>query len=501
MITAAVGLLLVSLTPLENFSYDLYFQFKPKQPATNVVLVYANAQTMRQLGADPLYLHRTNHVHLLDRLTTGGAKLVFYDLAFIGHDSDTNADRSVIRAISSHGTVILAAGGQSTETVIGPVDELLRPVSPMLEAAKGWGHAELLDTVVRRISGRYQNQNYAVWVAASLLGFTNQEPNAQRWLNYYTGHQGPFSDRYSFEEAITNLFEKNFLADKIVFVGLTLPGVDTHATPFSRLGRANRMAGVEIHATALVNLLRDDWLRLIPKPWQWLAAVLWSIPCVTLFYTLSRKATSVLMLAAAAATLTLCVISFLIQWKFHWWWAWIGPAFGQTAVAVVLVRRYPRPDPYFAFISYRTKDRDAVFLIHRAMSDRGYRVFVDKNSIGVGAFPIQLFRSIADASFFILLLSPKSLDSSKNEEEWKKDWIRQELARALSLKKPVVPVFKDGFQFETEDLPDLQEINELRKYQAVKYSNDDFDGFINQLMKLLKEHPGPRTGEMVGADA
>src|SRR6266700_709355 len=172
LISVAVGIVLVSLTALEDLSYDLSFQVKPFTTITNAVLVYANQQTLGILGSRQRILDRTNHVRLLNRLTQDGARLVFYDYAFTGPDKDPQVDQALAQAIRNQGSVILVVGGESSESIIGPKDQLLRSNTPalLLEAAKGSGHAELLGNmvrVVRGISGRFQNMNYAVWTAAT----------------------------------------------------------------------------------------------------------------------------------------------------------------------------------------------------------------------------------------------------------------------------------------------------------------------------------------------
>src|SRR5215510_5612633 len=86
LITVAFGVLLVSLTPLQDLSYDLSFRTKPRAAITNAVIVFANEETLRDLGDGQGYIKRTAHARLLDRLAQERAKLVFYDVVF----SETN---------------------------------------------------------------------------------------------------------------------------------------------------------------------------------------------------------------------------------------------------------------------------------------------------------------------------------------------------------------------------------------------------------------------------
>ncbi len=163
---------------------------------------------------------------------------------------------------------------------------------------------------------------------------------------------------------------------------------------------------------------------------------------------------------------------------------WLACAVGQTTTAAVYVWRHRPRDRYVAFISYRNEDDGAAaLLIQRSLADRGLNVFLDVKSLEAGHFDEQLLREIESASFFVLILSPKSLARCANPD----DWVLRELTHALSKGKPIVPVFRGGFSFDAKEyIPDLPQIAELRRFQGVLYSNADFDGFMDRLAKLLK---------------
>jgi CHASE2 domain-containing sensor protein len=494
LITAAAGILLVSLTPIEDLSYDVSCQAKPETTITNAVLVYFNEGTLEALGSDHGSLNRTSHAQLLNRLTQEGARLVFYDVVFDQTNQPSEIDRTLARAVRNQGSVILVGGCEdSIEQGVVRVTSLYPPIHPLLEAAKSWGHAELFGNVIRQISSDYDYTHYAVWVAATNLEpqkLRDEDPNRSRWLNYYGGPENATFSYCSLQDALSNNVPPGFFTKKIVFVGQNFSSddigrrKDTFATPFSRFGAAP-MPGVEIHATALLNLLRNDWLRQVPWEWQWLGAVLWAIVCVSTLYSLSRKPWIFLILVAFFWAVLLCASSLYVQWHLHWWWSWIGPVFGQTTMAFVLVWCAPRPDPYIAFISYRTEEDGAVAqLIERSLLDRGYKTFIDVRSLNIGRFDEQLLREIESARFFILILSPNSLTRCVNEN----DWVLKELSHALEKHKTIIPVLKNGFNFDSkEGISDLPEIAALKKYHGIPYSNSDFEGFMRKLTELLKQ--------------
>ncbi len=492
LMTAAAGILLVSLTPLEDLSYDLSFQVRPDATITNAVLVCANNETLNELGDEHGDLSRTNHARLLNRLAADGAGLVFYDFVFSESNRVPEIDETLARAIANQGSVILVAGVESSTEGGVHVEHLVHPTRLFMQAAKGWGHAELFGRVVRKISHDADYQNYAVWVAATQIQpqkFTDANAKLDRWLNYYGPPQSAVFPRCSFQDALANNVPANFFAKKIVLVGQSFSldkaarFKDTFDTPYSLFG-GDSMPGVELHATALLNLLRDDWLRLAPWEWQWLGAAVWGMISAAVLYSLSRKPKIILVLTAALGAVLLCAVSLYVQWHVHWWWSWVGPVFGQTATALFLVSRSPKPDPYIAFISYRTEeDGAAALLIARSLSDRGHKTFLDVRSLHAGKFDEQLLHEIGAATFFILILSPNSLARCVNED----DWVLKEITHALSHGKRIIPVLKSGFNFDAkEGIPNLPQIAELRNYHGLAYSNSDFEGFMRRLTELLK---------------
>lgn len=497
LVTAVVGVILVSLPPLGRLSYDLSYIARPRVDITNdtnkLVLVLIGDTTVEKLG-DRNGLNRMNHARLLERLASDGAKLVFYDV-FFDTTSDNPADQSLADAIKRQGSVILAA-----RCTYGEDPPHHDPIPELCQAAAGCGHAELGEgyKAIRLISANCCcEKNSGVWVAAKRLApptFDKANPNLTRWLNYYGKPENRPIPRISFEEALTTN-RAGFFKDKIVFVGeaanpaATIGGknyTESFSTPYSLFGYGP-MAGVDIHATALLNLLRNDWLRQIFLPWQWCAALLWGIAITTTLYFLSGKPKVILFLSAIAAAVLLVAGSLYVQWHFLYWWGWIGPAFGQTATALFLVIRSPKRDPYIAFISYRRQeDGPAALLISRSLAQRGLRTFIDVRSLESGKFDEQLLREIEKSTFFVPILSPRSLSRCTDPN----DWVLKELTHALSLRKTIIPVLRQGFSFgPSSDVPDIPQIAELSRYHGVQYSDTDFEGFLDQLVAHLRGNP------------
>ncbi len=143
-------------------------------------------------------------------------------------------------------------------------------------------------------------------------------------------------------------------------------------------------------------------------------------------------------------------------------------------------------DKYQVFISYR---RDGGEFLARNIRDRltekGYKVFFDVESLRSGDFNVALLEKIEECVDFVLVLPPHGLDRCVNEG----DWVRREIAHALKNGKNVVPITQRGFDWpKPEDLP--KELRELPKQNAIFASSEFFDAVIDKLAtRMLKSVP------------
>ena len=497
--TSAVGVLSVSLPPLAHLSYDASFWVKTSTPITNLVEVCADEGTLHDFGDGNGKISRITHAQLLNLLTQGGAKLVFYDFVFAETNQDPTVDESLAQAIRKQGSVILAGAVQTSDELGVRMDEAVPPIPLLAHAARGWGHAELFGNVIRQASGDFDSIPYAVWIAATNLetSLAGEDPNLERWLNYYGGPGSEAIPGCSFQDALTGNVSPGFFTNKIVFVGQRFSTgqlqdrKDMFETPYSAPG-AGPIPGVEIHATTLLNLIRDDWLRRLPLAWQWLGAVFWGTLIMLVLYSLLGKPKMLLALAAVSGAVFLWLISVWMQWHFHWWWSWIGPLSAQTSVALFLAWSWKKPDPYLAFISYRTnEDGEFAHRVKEGLTREGYFIFIDTDSLRLGPFDEQLLKTIESATYFVLILSPHSLVRCAEPD----DWVLKELEHALGIGKTVIPIWKDGFDFKTETrVPDLPALAKLASHQAVIYTRTDFSGFMRQLIQQIKRSHGGGKG-------
>jgi serine/threonine-protein kinase len=144
----------------------------------------------------------------------------------------------------------------------------------------------------------------------------------------------------------------------------------------------------------------------------------------------------------------------------------------------------PMPrDEYDVFISYRRQNGATEARVIRAeLRQQNLRVFLDVDDLGAGHFDQALLGRIAVTPNFIVVLSPNCLDRCADE----RDWLRQEIAKAIQTNRKIVPVMLPGFQFpEPQTLP--EELRPISAHQSVPYSHEYFDAMIAKIARYLRQ--------------
>jgi adenylate cyclase len=346
VITAAIGVLCLrsSLSePLSRASYDLPIWWRGAVEPRDIVIVYLDEESARQLNqpVDDVW-NRKLQVPLLDRLTRDGARLVLYDVVFSEPSSDAPRDAAFAEAVQRNGKVILGGAmdfveqaGRAREERIYPPIKLLR------KAAAGWGLLAFKpidpDYEVRQMYMGTDAIATATWRAAEAVGApatkTPREGGETRWVNYY-GPRDSFLS-VSFAQALDpNGTPSDFFRDKIVMVGgrsavgYLISGRDDFRTPFTR-GR-QFTPGTEIHATILLNLLRHEWLTEMSIRAQ--IGLLLAVAVFAAFLAIFRPWLATLIGIAASGLLTFGAC--WLVWHRHIWFEWLTPAAVQVPFAI-----------------------------------------------------------------------------------------------------------------------------------------------------------------------
>ena len=133
-------------------------------------------------------------------------------------------------------------------------------------------------------------------------------------------------------------------------------------------------------------------------------------------------------------------------------------------------------EKYQIFISYRRDGGESLArLLRYILTERGFKVFFDVESLRSGDFNKALFERIAECTDVLVVLPPQGLDRCADP----KDWVRLEIAHALKLRKNVIPVMMRNFK-----MPDIlpKDIDELRNQNGIEASNLYFDKTIEMLI-------------------
>ena len=134
---------------------------------------------------------------------------------------------------------------------------------------------------------------------------------------------------------------------------------------------------------------------------------------------------------------------------------------------------------YQIFISYRRDGgEDLARLLEYKLTERGFKVFFDVESLRSGSFNRALFEKIAECIDVLVVLPPHGLDRCTDPD----DWVRLEIARALKLKKNVIPIMMRNFTFP-ETLP--EDIDALRHMNGISANNEYFEASIEKLVSFL----------------
>jgi CHASE2 domain-containing sensor protein len=159
---------------------------------------------------------------------------------------------------------------------------------------------------------------------------THSNPTESRWLNYY-GPPGSITNVSYFLAFQPGGVVPGFFKDKIVFVGAKLSadfsgkGKDEFLTPYSFwASRQTGMfaPGVEIQATAALNLMQGNWLTRFPSTLE-IALVL--VVAVLAGFGLMRFQLLTAVLLALAFSCATAVCALLLVWHGFVWFAWIIP--------------------------------------------------------------------------------------------------------------------------------------------------------------------------------
>ena len=338
MQSSIVGVLLcafVSLVPwyfpkiggeLAELSYDWNFRFKPISVPSKVVMVYVDEETYEYFHEAPKNFSRSHYADAIEYLTQEGAGLIALDVWF-DPNVPPEQNRELVQAIRKSGKVVIAVAQEESENIEVKGITPRPPARPLLDARVESGIAAVVrsgSNIRQYYHGSSREPGFA-WVAARMTSapavWSSEEPDDQLWLNYY-GPPGTLQP-ISFAELKQQV--KGFFKDRYVFIGsrpstpYAKEPTDTFPTPYTRWNKAP-MPGVEIAATAFLNLINSDGLHRMADPDEFyrllMGALIFGAGLVWLrpWWAVGASLVSVLVIA---------FLSCSTVWQTHVWFAWM----------------------------------------------------------------------------------------------------------------------------------------------------------------------------------
>ena len=95
------------------------------------------------------------------------------------------------------------------------------------------------------------------------------------------------------------------------------------------------------------------------------------------------------------------------------------------------------------FICYRRTNCYTALAVYQDLTQHGYDVFFDYQSIDSGDFEKVIVENIKAKAHFLVILSPSALERCKEPG----DWLRLEIETAIEESRNIVPLMMEGFDF------------------------------------------------------
>jgi CHASE2 domain-containing sensor protein len=351
-VTGCVGALVVHSVlgdGLARRSYDLLFRLRPTIHASGVALVYMDEDEAKALSQPwkTAAWDRTRYAQLLDRLVACRVRAVVFDILFDTRGTNNQSNQILVQsaAAARRAGVPVVLGAQfkssvSPEGLERFTTALALPFAELRDETS-WGMVvagALRGRVIRlHVPDEPNLPSLASRVAELALRRPAPATNVVRWINYYGPPQT--IPRYGFSYVLSDEFPHAArLSNQVVFVGEAGPpaplagggGTDAWPTPFTG-SKYGESSGLEINATAYLNVAREDWLRRLP---MWIEAAIALGLGSVLGLVLSRCRPMIATLAGITVVLVTGTVALWAMWQAQVWFPWLIVAGVQTPLAV-----------------------------------------------------------------------------------------------------------------------------------------------------------------------
>ena len=274
---------------------------------------------------------RTKLAEIIDAISEGEPKLIVLDLLFQGEWQDAEGDRKLAAALSRSKSIIGRSAREyseptlSGETVVKR--RLLQPAPLFAQAAKQVAFMNVArdhDGRVRGISlssERGFRSDANVPLLAPLREFVSPElvePGPFDFINFYGGPSTILSLSAARLLSPDDMVDPAYFKGRVVLIGVysdAAVGLDGRSDVFMTSYSDELMAGVEIHATIVANLLDKAWIRHSPEPWARLAGTFWTL--IVSYFILGAGMSGTPLLVFAASAVWLCASYYAFSELFY----------------------------------------------------------------------------------------------------------------------------------------------------------------------------------------
>lgn len=139
------------------------------------------------------------------------------------------------------------------------------------------------------------------------------------------------------------------------------------------------------------------------------------------------------------------------------------------------------------FLSYRRTNAPWALAISQNLTQHGFDVFFDFNGIASGDFAKVIIENIKARAHFVVLLTPSALDRCGERG----DWLRREIETAFAVKRNIVPLTLEGFDFATPKIVSqlTGSLAPLKGYNALSVPVEYFDEAMTRLREKYLNLP------------
>jgi tetratricopeptide (TPR) repeat protein len=133
------------------------------------------------------------------------------------------------------------------------------------------------------------------------------------------------------------------------------------------------------------------------------------------------------------------------------------------------------------FISYRRTNAPWALAVFQDLTHHGFDVFIDYTGINSGSFETVIIESIKARAHFVVLLTPSARDRCSDPG----DWLRREIETALEVKRNIIPLLLEGFDFSAPNVAGQLKgrLSALKEYNGL----DVPAAYFSEAMKRLRD--------------